>query len=211
MSLATPPDDPAALEVFPGRSLDPHTPLYRLFRASHTSVFYFSSRSDANGGRYDLAPPNGSCYLAETPVGAWLEVFRSPGTIDHADLEARRMAEVLVPEALDLADLTHPNARSHGVTAEIHAGPDYGIPRQWAERLHQAGWRGLAGLARHDPGALERTVTLLGSAGAHHPFGITWDITISGLENNPALHEAVQSYGYEIARVPFEFPTVEPS
>lgn len=120
------------------------------------------------------------------------------------------MAEVSSPKALDLADLTHPAARSHGITAEIHAGPDYTVPRQWSERLHQAGWRGLAGRARHDPGAGERTVTLLDDAGAHHPFGTTWHIVTSDIENDLALHQAVRAYGYEVAPIPFEFPTAGP-
>jgi len=94
------------------------------------------------------------------------------------------------------------------VTGEIHAGADYHIPRQWAQRLHQAGWRGVAGFARHDPALAERTVTLFDFAGAHHPSWAPWTVAIS---NAAAVLASMRAYGYAVEPVPFEIPTTEPA
>lgn len=217
MPLAAPPDDSAALASFPSRALDLGSPLYRIFRAVDSedrprSPFWFGARPTTGGNRYDLPAPDGCCYLAESPIGAWLEVFNDGDaqSIELMDLVPRRLATVVAPASVALADMTAAAARGFGLTGEIHVTTDYTVPRLWAERLHEAGWRGLRGRARHDPGLEQPTVTLFDARGEHPPFGMTWHTVVTTVEDDLALHHGVRQYGYELVPIPFDVATSEP-
>lgn len=208
MPLGLPPSRDRLI-AFPVRRLAPGDTLHRIHRREH-GVFWFSCLPDG-GKRYDLPPPNGACYTARTPVGAWLEVYREAEqlTVDVAELQVRRLATITAPVELDLADLTAERAHGFGVTIEIHSTPDYRLPRDWAAALHTAGWRGLHGLARHDPSGGERTVTLLDRAGAHLPFDEEWAHEERDLATAWDLHEEAQRrFGYVVMPVPFDVGTV---
>lgn len=210
MPLAPPPADASTLHPFPAARLERGQAVHRIHLRIH-DPFFFRSLS-AEGGRYDLERPNGACYLADTAVGAWLEVFRHAMSVDLAELRDRRLARITTPRTLGLADLTAPGARGFGVTGEIHTIDDYTLPRAWASALHSAGWRGLAGKARHDPALHEGTVTLLDQEGAHEPFGEHWPFDLHELADNWALHDEMRTYGYVIVMpIPHDVPTIEAS
>jgi len=76
--------------------------------------------------RFDLQSPRGTLYAAETAVGSFIEVFRAVRFVAQAEVDARLLAAVRVPEARRLADCTNTQARHFGITSEIHSTRDSG-------------------------------------------------------------------------------------
>jgi hypothetical protein len=216
MPLARPPDDPQALRAFPVRTVTVGTSLYRVFRwrdpgtGDPREPFSFASAptGGADGGRYDLPPPHGACYLAEGEVGAWLEVFRDVGLVAVADVRARRLLTTSVPRPVRAADLLSAAARRFGITNDVHDG-DHAVPRRWAARLHASGLAALRGRCRHDStGSVN--VTLLDTAGAHPPYGWSWPRQVTRLDGNVDLLADLAAYGTGIADIPFDVPVDPP-
>jgi len=63
------------------------TPLYRIFRTGR-SRWWFSYDGT---GRFDLPFPAGTCYLAEDPLAALLQVRRGLTLLSEAFLDARQL------------------------------------------------------------------------------------------------------------------------
>lgn len=206
MPLEEPPT-PAELSRLPRIPLRGRV-LHRVFRASRSSPWWFSSRSPqphpADGsGRFDLPPPLGACYLSRTPVGAVLEAFQhlGPALLPDVELYQRRRAEVTAPErAPDAADVASPRARGLGVTAALWAGGDRARTQQWALAILRAGWRAIHHGIQHDPEGRLRAVTLFDGAGEHAPFGDSdgWRATIHTLHDDVALRAALARYGITV-------------
>lgn len=156
------------LQGFPRRTLGPETELCRVVRKD-LGPWWFNS---TGAGRFDLAEPKGTCYLATDELAAVLEVVgpdRSAGTITTELLSGRRLHKLRVPEKHSLADLTHRRAAGFGVTLEISSTPRYGLTRAWAKALSRAAHQGLFYFARHDPGA-GRSVALFGASGTREDW-----------------------------------------
>ena len=155
------PPQPSELTGFPRHSLR-GAQLYRIHRAGRTPWWF----SNDGSGRFDLptAGGQGTCYLAETPAGCFLEVFRAWTLVPAAEVEVRRLSHLPMPEK-DLADCTSPKCREFGLTAEIHSTPDYVATQRWAAALAAAGFGGIRYLLRHDPSADSVGVALFGTAG----------------------------------------------
>jgi hypothetical protein len=212
MPLEPPPDDPRALAAFPARVVAAGPggqPLYRMFRhrdpttGAVRSPFFFTS---AGGGRYDLPAPSGTCYLATTPLGAWLETFRNVGTVALEDVQSRRLLATRPPRPIRAANLLAAAARRFGLTAEIHTTADYGLTRRWAERLHAARFRALWGQVRHDPTLRHRSLTLFDQAGAHTPFGWRWVQQVDRIDEDRRLMRMVAARGFRIVEIPYDVP-----
>lgn len=158
--LASPPAD---LADFPFYVLESPSRLFRIHRA-HLGPWWFSSDGT---GRFDLpvASEQGTCYLAEKPVGCFLEVFRNWTMVPEQEVETRRLTELTLPTPLRVADCTAGRARELGITAEIHSTPDYGVTQAWATALQAAGFAGVRYFLRHDPGQTLFGVGLFGPAG----------------------------------------------
>jgi hypothetical protein len=164
VGLRPPPADAAALAGFPRRTLTPKEDLYRVSRRGR-SPWWFSS---SGAGRFDLPPPDGTCYVATDELGALLEAVgpdRDGGAVTTEFLAARRLWRLRAPAERSLGDLTARRAAGFGITAEIGTLVPYDLPRAWAARLHGAGWQGLAYWLRHDP-ARSEGVALFGAEGA---------------------------------------------
>src|SRR6185436_8997548 len=118
---------PANLKGFPSLELT-GLRLYRIHRAAH-NPWWFSSDGT---GRFDLPAGSrrGTCYLAEEPVGCFLEVFRFWTLVPEAELAARRLVRLDLPPVL-LADCTSSRCRGFGLTGEIHSTPDYALTQAW--------------------------------------------------------------------------------
>lgn len=159
--LAAPPAD---LTGFPFWELALGTPLYRVHRATR-SPWWFASRAESGGGRFDLPAPAGTCYLAEDPLGAFVEVFRETALVAQRDVDRRRLSVFTVAAPIRLADCTARGARAFGVTAAIHADPAYDLPGRWAVAFAGAGFDGVRYLVSHDPSARLVGVALFGRAG----------------------------------------------
>jgi hypothetical protein len=93
---------------------------------------------------FDLEPPRGTCYIAEQPLGAFVETFWDPRVISGAAVAARALATLRVPATMKLADCSVREARRFGVTLEIGASDDYPLGRRWAAAFDGAGFRGSA-------------------------------------------------------------------
>lgn len=114
--------------------------------------------------------PAGTCYLAEQPLAALLEVTRGLTLLSEAFLDSRRLLTVPLPDDLPLADLTAARAYRYGLIAEVAAISDYDMPHAWAAALRDAGVAGVRYHVRHDPGADLACIAWFGRAGRlRHP------------------------------------------
>jgi hypothetical protein len=138
-------------------------PLYRIHRRD-LGAWWFSH--DASG-RFDLRSPRGTCYLAEDPLGSFVEVFRDTRIVAERDVDGRVVSTLHVSEDVALADCTKSRARGFGVTAAIHSSEQYTRTQEWARAFADAGFSGIRYLVSHDPAQLLVGVALFGSAGAH--------------------------------------------
>jgi hypothetical protein len=99
---------------------------------SPNSPWWFSSDGSQ---RFDLRRPDGTCYVAERPTGAFLEVATRFHVIKRAELDERRLAAITVDADIRLADCLAARAASFGVTAEVSAGYPYNtVSQPWARR-----------------------------------------------------------------------------
>lgn len=73
---------PADLSGFPRHELRRSATLYEIHLVGQ-GPWWFSSDGL---GRFDLNSPRGTCYLAEDPLGGFVEVFRDVGAVDQADI-----------------------------------------------------------------------------------------------------------------------------
>lgn len=152
---------PGELDGFPAFTPDARSALWRIHRRDR-SPWWFASEGL---GRFDLARPRGTCYLAEDPLGAFVEVFRAPGGVGPRELAAVGLARLRPPRGLRLADTTVARARRFGVTLELSSTPDYTLTRAWARALADAGFDGVRHRLRHDPSGALLGVALFGAAG----------------------------------------------
>lgn len=137
------------------------TTLYRVHRLGR-SPWWFSSDGS---GRFDLAPPKGTCYLAEEPLGALLEVTRGLTILSEQFLAGRRLFSTTLTTELRVADLTVASAYGFGVTAELSAAADYTDARAWSKALEASGFGGVRYHVRHDPRSDLTGVAWFGRAG----------------------------------------------
>jgi hypothetical protein len=205
--LAWPPEAPATLASFPTTRRLPR----RLHRVSdHTGTWWYSSRPHG-GGRFDLPVPEGTCYLADDLDAALGEkLLRRPKKLVPAErLRELLHSRVTLLRPLALANLSSARATGFGVNAEIHTTLDYAKPWAWAERLRQAGTRGLRYAARSDPGLEARCVALFGKTGLHAraPAGMHTDE--APLDTRRA-RRLLERRGVVVVPIPRDVPTVEP-
>jgi hypothetical protein len=137
-------------------------PLYRIHRRD-LGAWWFSH--DASG-RFDLQSPRGTCYLAEDPLGSFVEVFRDTRIVAERDVDRRVLSTLHVCEDVALADCTESRARGSGVTAAIHSSEQYDRLQDWAKAFADARFGGVRYFVGHDPAQRLVGVALFGSAGA---------------------------------------------
>jgi hypothetical protein len=150
------------LEGFPAWRLGPERALYRVHLRTR-NPWYFDSGPD---GRFNLLPPRGTCYLADTAVGAFRETLGRQGRlIPQADVDRRALSTLTVPHECRLADCTVARARGFGITAGIHAAEDYRRTQAWARAFADAGFQGVRYRISHDPRAPGIGIALFSEAG----------------------------------------------
>lgn len=155
------PAPPEELPELPGTKLGTEV-LWRIHTAD-VSPWHFDAGPD---GRFNLTDV-GTCYLAEEPIGAFVEKFgrllRPGGVIPEPLIDAQRLSR-LRPPKVRVVDLTDPKVLGlAGLTAEIHATTDYALTRSWAKALHDAGYAGIRYKARHDPRGQLNSIALFGA------------------------------------------------
>lgn len=138
----------------------------RLFRIHSAGLGAWWFANDGSG-RFDLTgdPERGACYLAETPVGAFVEVFRV-ALVSQTAVRARALSTLALPLRAVLADCTSGRARAFGVTGAIHSGEDYDRTQAWAQALSGAGFDGIRSPLSRDPRQTLAGVALFGPAGS---------------------------------------------
>jgi RES domain len=156
--LPAPPDE---LPELPSVKLGTE-PLWRIHPAD-VAPWFFDIGPD---GRFNLAE-SGTCYLAEEPIGAFVEKFgrllRPGGVIPEPLVDAQRLSRLRPPKA-KVVDLTDPTVLGLvGLTAEIHSTTDYNLTQGWALALQEAGYAGIRYKARHDPRSQLISIALFGS------------------------------------------------
>lgn len=157
-----------------------------MHRAS-INPWWFSSDGS---GRFDLKSPRGTCYLAEEPLGAFVEAFRDPRVVSGALVAARALATLRVPATLKPADCSVRAARRFGVTLEIGASNDYPLCQRWAEAFDGAGFLGIRYRLRHDPSGDLRGLALFGAAGEGD-----WSVELSESIPDDLIREAEERFG----------------
>ena len=155
--LSAPPDD---LPELPSAKLGTKA-LWRI-HAADVSPWFFDAGPD---GRFNLADA-GTCYLAEEPIGAFVEKFgrllRPEGVLPEPLVDTQRLSK-LQPPKVSVVDLTDAKVLGlAGLTAEIHATADYGLTQSWASALRDAGYAGIRYKARHDPRGQLASIALFG-------------------------------------------------
>jgi hypothetical protein len=189
--LGLPPDD---LSRFPVFELGRRAPLYRIHR-NDVSPWWFSSDGS---GRFDLRDgEHGTCYLAASAVGAFIEVFRRATVIPEAEVDVRSLSRLVPPQRVRLADCTVARARRFGITAAINTQPDYAAPQAWAAAFADAAFGGIRYRLSHNPAQRELGVALFGKQGGQElPVRRTDPVPVEVVE------EARRQFGLIVAPTP---------
>lgn len=134
-------------------------------------------------GRFDLRPPEGTCYLATDAYAAIREATRL-GPVSTWWVQARELREVTPPAtSRRLAATTRQDAGRFGLTTELVTVLPYDLPRQWAAAFRRHGFDGIRHQLRHDQRARPSGVALFGPAGASNlDSGQPTALTISAVE-----------------------------
>jgi hypothetical protein len=184
------------LDGFPRRTLRGDRPLHRIHGRDRAPWWF----SGDGGARFDpVGTGLGACYLAEAPLGAWVEVFRKPMLLAEAEVDRRALLTVRLGRDLRLADLTSRRALGFGVTASLGANEEYDASQDFAARAADAGFDGIRYLVRHDPSQRLYGVALFapaGAAGDQWPAGADHDIP------DELVAEAARAFGYRVLPTP---------
>jgi hypothetical protein len=123
----------------------------------------------AEGGRFDLPSPEGTCYLANRERVAAMERvgrFTSQRKPVPAGLVRGRVVTTVETSTLPAKTLNLVSARAQteaGVTGELFAGPDYSLTQAWAAAIRAAGHDALTYAPRFSPG--DRAIAVFGPEG----------------------------------------------
>lgn len=145
--------------------------------------------------RFDLTPPNGTCYLAEEDQGAFVEVFQDwmGSILPAAEVWTRRVSTLSVPRTLRLADCTNSQALAFGVTAEIHSSPDRELTQAWGAAFALAGFDGVRFFVRHDPAQQHAGIAVFGPVGE-----AAWPITATNVITADLIIDVETRFGIRV-------------
>lgn len=146
--------------------------------------WYFSSKVDGQGGRFDLTHPSGTCYLAGDLDSAFRETFRGARVVAELDVAARGLLTVTATRvSTPWADLTHELASGGGITLDTFSGSDYADTQDLAEGCQQRGDRGVISLIRHQSDGAGRGYSMFGAAGSSNDPPAGWAAETEPLRN----------------------------
>ncbi|MDG3010694.1 RES family NAD+ phosphorylase [Rhodococcus sp. D2-41] len=154
------------LQNFPSHALTPDQSLIRGHQVAN-GPWWFSSSS--GGGRFDLTPPRGTCYLAfdeDTAIRETVgEALATAGVISTDFAATRRLSTLTVPHAHQLADTCTAKAADFGLTRELTSMTPYAVPQEWAAAFDAATFAGILYQTRFTTGPNPNAVGLFGEAG----------------------------------------------
>jgi hypothetical protein len=191
------------LERFPKRTLRADREIYRihrLHRLSGNNGWWFSFDGT---GRFDpVGTGKGSCYFAERPLGAWVEVYRRRMLLAEGAVRDRWLMSVRVGRDLRLADLASRRALQFGVTASLGANEQYGDSQAFAAEALGAGFAGIRYLVRHDPAQKLYGIALFGEAGEQPDNDHAGASVLDHPIPDELIAEARRRFGYRVVPRP---------
>ena len=141
---------PGDLTGFPSRLLTTTRRWSRCHRRTLGAWFFATTPPDAaqgEGGRWDLAAPHGTCYLAEDDRAALMEVvgpdLYDQGFLTEGFLRQRVTSTVTLPERPRVADLLDDRISVFGATAELGGAITYDRTQAWARAFGEHGFGGI--------------------------------------------------------------------
>lgn len=161
------PDEQGDYRDFPRRTIKAGSRWFRQHLA-HVQPWWFSSSAD---GRFDLAPPYGTCYLAATPQSALRERLGPDlaihGRVAASLIDGRVVSELTLPHRVKAADLESDRASTvYGITGELTVMTPYDVTRAWARVMHRSAFGGVLGRLRFSLGREDVGLGLFGDAGS---------------------------------------------
>ncbi len=187
-----------SLKGFPRRTLRGERTIYRIHKSAR-APWWFSATGD---GRFDpVGTGMGACYVAEVPLGAWVEVFRKRQLLPEVEIAERSLLAVALKRDLRLADITARRALSFGITASLGAGEQYDDSQAFAVQALQEGFHGVRYLVRHDPAQKLYGLALFFQAGAPDPADPQWPAD-SGAIPDALVRDAERLFGYRVLPTP---------
>ncbi|MEB3049159.1 RES domain-containing protein [Mycolicibacter sp. MYC123] len=151
--------EPGDLTGFP--TVAPPKQLVRVCRTGRATWCFSADGS----GRFDLSPPEGTCYLATDAFAAIREATRL-GPVSTAWAADRELRRVSPPDRnARLAATTRQAAGRYGVTTELATVIPYDLSRRWAAAFRAARFDGIRHQLRHDQRACPSGIALFGPAG----------------------------------------------
>lgn len=140
------------LRGFPARAMPAGTAVFRAHRTDRGPWWFGSD----GGGRFDLGPPRGTCYLADTPLVAVRErlgiVLGPQRRVAAAVLDGVVVSRLGLVAAISVANLRSTRAGGFGVLNELSTMVPYDVPQAWARALGAAGFDGVRYPARFSTG-----------------------------------------------------------
>ena len=158
--LAKPPPPAHLASAFPSRDYPAGATVYRSHQHGRGPCWY----SHSGAGRFDLAAPEGTCYVAESEVVTLLETWGGMQVVPDYIAAARDSSRLRLGDGVTVADLTSNLAVQYGVTSEMFTTTDYALTQLWAAALRQAGLGGIRYWARHDLAHSNACLALFGAA-----------------------------------------------
>lgn len=193
-------EPPPKLEGFP--TTDAAGDWYRAHSADHGPWWF----AHDGGGRFDLDPPHGTCYLGshvEVAVRERLgQTLVAAGMIPGTEADRMVVSQLRVDTPMVAADMTNQRATDFGVTRELGTLTPYDLPRRWAAALRAHGLGGLRYWPRFSLDGGMRALAVFGSAGADQALP-TDPKPMSG-------RDAAEAAGIVVVEVPARLPTVDP-
>lgn len=129
----------ADLSAFPRWRLRTDFPLYRAHTVGSSPWWFSSSLFE----RFDLTPPNGTCYLATDVATALRERFGhdlvEQGVVTFEAATRTQVSTLKTPAARWLANTCHGRAAELGVTRELGTCEGYDLPQTWAAAFFDTG------------------------------------------------------------------------
>lgn len=183
--------EPGELTGFP--AVAPPKQLVRVCRSGQ-GTWWFSSDGS---GRFDLDPPEGTCYFATDAYAAIREATRL-GPVSTTWVQDRELRQVSPPDRnTRLAATTRQAAGRYGVTTELATVVPYDLSRRWATAFRAERFDGIRHQLRHDQRARSSGIALFGPAGpadlddgSRSPLA-TADIEAAGVGVLPPPHSKV--------------------
>ncbi|MCV7137103.1 RES family NAD+ phosphorylase [Mycobacterium hodleri] len=159
--------------------------------------------SHSGEGRFDLAAPDGTCYVAESEVVTLLETWGGLQVVPDYIAAERDSSVLELASTISVADVTSNLAVQYGITSEIFTTTDYRLTQLWASAFRQAGFRGIRYWARHD---LAHTAACLALFGPADPTASSVDVDIRAIEHLPdrrdLLDQLERETGITVLAVP---------